>query len=231
MAETEVTIGYGSKFAISTDDGSTYTDVAEISGDISPPSSTIDTVDATHMRSPNGDREFILGLNDPGEMSFSINFIPGGATDTLLIDVKASKARVKCRITFPNGVVWGFSGLLTKYQPTVPVDGKMTADITFKVTGSTSVTAEAAPTNTIIPAIAGVPTVGQVLTALEGVWTGAPDFTYVWKRDGTTIAGATSRTYTLAGADATKAVTVTVTGTNSAGNASATSGATAAVGT
>ncbi|WP_018428217.1 hypothetical protein [Hoeflea sp. 108] len=86
-----------------------------------------------------------------------------------------------------------------------------------------------APTNTLLPSIAGVLTQGSVLTALSGTWTGNPTFTHQWKRDGTNIAGATGATYTLVAGDATRSISVTVTGTNPAGNASATSAATAAV--
>lgn len=133
---TDARIGYGSRFEISDDDGATWDPLAEVT-DITPPSSTIETVDATHMQSPNGDREFILGLNDPGEASFEMNFVPGSAADIVLQGVKLARAVVKCRITFPNLVTWTFDGLLTAYQPAVPTADKMTATVTFKVTGST----------------------------------------------------------------------------------------------
>lgn len=138
MAETEASIGYGSLFAVSTDDGATWTDLAEVSN-ITPPSSTIDMIDATHMQSPNSDREFIIGLNDPGEASFEMNFVPGSVSDLLIQEVKLARERIKCRITFPNAVTWTFSGLLMTYEPAVPTDDKMTATVTFKVSGSTVV--------------------------------------------------------------------------------------------
>ena len=47
--------------------------------------------------------------------------------------------RRACRISFPNGVTWSFNAELTGYEPTVPVDDKMTATTTFKVSGSISV--------------------------------------------------------------------------------------------
>src|SRR5690606_39014916 len=74
----------------------------------------------------------------------------------------------------------------------------------------------AAPTNTLLPSISGELDETEVLTAIEGIWTGIPTFTYVWKRDGTPISGATSRTYTIAGADVGTGLSVAVTGTNSA---------------
>lgn len=222
MAETLTTIGYGSIFAVSTDGGSTYVDIAEVN-DITPPSSTFDMVDATHMQSPNSDREFIIGLNDPGEMSLTMNFVPGSASDTKIQAIKQARARVKCRITFPNGVTWTFSGLLMTYEPAVPTDDKMTATVTFKVSGSTVTGSADAPVNSVLPAISGLLTAGAVLTAYEGVWSGSPIFTYQWKKAGTNIAGATSKTYTIVGGDSGAALTVAVTGTNSAGNATATS--------
>lgn len=228
MAETQAAIGYGSLFAVSTDNGATYVDLAEVNS-ITPPSSAFDMVDATHMQSPNGDREFIIGLNDPGEASFEMNFVPGSAADLKIQEVKAAREKVKCRITFPNGVTWTFSGLLMTYEPAVPTDDKMTASVSWKVSGSTVTGATAAPTNTLLPAISGTAKDGQVLTAIPGVWTGSPLFTYQWKKGASNISGATGENYTVATGDVGSAISVVVTGTNSAGNASATSGPTADV--
>lgn len=84
-------------------------------------------------------------------------------------------------------------------------------------------TALAAPTNTTLPAISGIAQTGQVLTAYEGVWTGAPTFTYQWQHDTagnntfTNIAGATNRTFTAVAGDVGNKLRVQVTGTNAAG--------------
>lgn len=138
MAETEAMIGYGSLIEVSQDDGATWQDGGEVN-DITPPSSTVDLVEATHMQSPNGDKEFILGLNDPGECSFTLNFIPSSTADLMYQAVKAARVKVKVRITFPNDVTWTFTGLLTSYTATVPTADKLTATVTFKVSGSTVV--------------------------------------------------------------------------------------------
>lgn len=136
MAATEAMIGYGAKFEL--DDGSTggnFVELAEVY-DITPPSDNIDVIDATHMGSPNATREFIIGLNDPGECSFEMNFIPGSDADEAIQDWKAARERRDCRITFPNQVTWTFAGILTGYEPAVPTEDKMTATVTIKVTGS-----------------------------------------------------------------------------------------------
>ena len=135
MAETEAMIGYGSKFAIQASGDLDYVELAEVY-DITPPSDSVDVIDATHMQSPNATREFIIGLNDPGECSFEMNFIPGSDADMKVQEVRAARERVSCRITFPNDQTWTFSGILTGYEPAAPTDDKMTATVTFKVTGS-----------------------------------------------------------------------------------------------
>lgn len=132
---TGARIGYGSLFAVSTDSGSTYTTLAEVTS-ITPPSDNIDIIDATSMDSPNATREFIVGLNDPGNCSLELNFIPGNATDVKLVQIRDARVAVFCRITYPNSVVWTFQGILVGYEPSIPTDDKMSATVTFKVTGS-----------------------------------------------------------------------------------------------
>lgn len=81
------------------------------------------------------------------------------------------------------------------------------------------------------PTITGTAKVDSTLTAVPGTWGPAPvTLAYQWKRAGVAISGATAATYKLTGADAAKAITVTITGTKTGYAASAkTSVATAAV--
>jgi len=155
MSETQASIGYGSFFDISRDNEASWITVGEII-DITPPNDTVDEIDATHMQSPNRTREFVPGLIDPGEASFEQNFIPGSPSDLLISEIKTAGERVRCRITFPNGVTWKFSGWISGYEPAVPTDDKMTATVTWRVTGPTISTPAAAPVNVTLPAIAGV---------------------------------------------------------------------------
>jgi hypothetical protein len=224
---TDASIGYDTLLEVSTNGGADWTEVAEVFS-ITPPSETADAIDATHFQSPDRTREFIEGLVDPGECSFEMNFVPGSATDVLIRSLRGLGA-VMWRMTFPNSVVWAFSGIRTGYEPAVPNDDKMTATVTIKVTGSTVSTPAAAPVNEVLPAISGTPEVGSELTAYPGVWSGAPSFTYQWKNEGVNIGGATAQTYTLQAGDTGDNITVTVTATNSEGSASATSAETIAI--
>lgn len=139
MAASQAMLGYGSRFMIATDASpDVYQEMSEITT-ITPPSNTLDQIDVTHMQSPNRRREFISGLNDGGEASFEMNFIPGSTSDDRLFEllnlpVGATRRR-SLRIEFPNSVSWTFDGELTGYEPSVPFDDKMTATVTFKVSG------------------------------------------------------------------------------------------------
>jgi predicted secreted protein len=118
---------------------------------------------------------------------------------------------------------------LTSLSRTGEYNGAVTYDAELQSSGEAVYAAAAAPINSIVPAIHGTPQVGVLLTASPGVWSGNPSFAYQWKKGGVNIAGATSRTYTPVTADVAGVLTVTVTATNTAGSASATSGPAAAV--
>jgi hypothetical protein len=85
-----------------------------------------------------------------------------------------------------------------------------------------------------VPVLAGVPVVsgsGVVGSTLSckapslSVGEGEPTFSYVWRRDGVPIVSATSATYASAAVDIGHSIACTVTVTNAAGAAAATSGA------
>src|SRR5262249_50394415 len=85
------------------------------------------------------------------------------------------------------------------------------------------------------PSISGTTTVGQLLTADPGAWSGSPTFAYQWQRcdagggSCVDIFGATSATYTLTVADQGHTLRVRVTATNGGGSVPATSAASGVV--
>ena len=95
----------------------------------------------------------------------------------------------------------------------------------------------AAPANTAAPSVTGTTREGSTLTAAEGTWSGSQPITYAyqWVRCDASgvscsdIPGATSRTYVAVPADVDGRLRVRVTATNSAGNATVTSGPSAAI--
>jgi predicted secreted protein len=127
---TNADIGHSSTFGIY--NGVTYDNVAEVTS-ITPAGWTQDAIDATHMDSTDGYREFIPGLKDATEVQISINYVPS-ASDAILAAF-ASATLKTYRITHPNSVTLTFTAIVTSYQPEVPLDDKMTATATFKISG------------------------------------------------------------------------------------------------
>ena len=86
-----------------------------------------------------------------------------------------------------------------------------------------------APSNYALPVVSGNTTVGQTLSSTTGSWNGypAPTFAYQWVRGASNIANATSATYPLVDLDYNNTIKVIVIASNSAGNATANSVATA----
>ncbi|MBI2245841.1 MAG: hypothetical protein HYU55_18490 [Nocardioides sp.] len=81
-----------------------------------------------------------------------------------------------------------------------------------------------APVNTVPPAISGTAAVGQTLSCSQGTWSGSPTgYGYQWRRDGAAISGATGTTYVVTATDSGRALTCTVTASNSSGSVPQTS--------
>ncbi|WP_445152678.1 hypothetical protein [Baekduia sp. Peel2402] len=119
----------------------------------------------------------------------------------------------------------------------VVVTASNTAGNAPATSAATATVTAAVPANTALPAITGTAKEGQLLTASIGTWTGSATITYTYQwqtcnssgASCTAISGATLSTYRLAASDVTKTVKVVVTATNGAGNAAATSAATAVI--
>lgn len=132
MPETKADLGYKTRFGIK-GSGTTYAYVAEVSS-LTPPGWTRDTVDVTHLESPDMVKEFIGGMIEAGEASITINFVPD-VQDDLLDAFMASKGNF--RILFPSGTLaLDFLGIVTGYEiGDLVADDKMSATFTVKASG------------------------------------------------------------------------------------------------
>jgi hypothetical protein len=80
------------------------------------------------------------------------------------------------------------------------------------------------PADSSPPTVSGTATAGKTLSCSTGTWSGTPTgYMHQWSRDGTPLVGANSATYKVVPLDQGTTLTCTVTATNSAGSASATS--------
>lgn len=116
--------------------GSTFEVIASATG-ISGPGLKRETIDVTAHDSPDGWMEFLGSLKDGGEVSIDINRRPA-VHDTLVADFEDDDPRTY-RLEWPSGAAWTFDSILTGYEPDSPYDDKLSASITFKVTGKPTV--------------------------------------------------------------------------------------------
>lgn len=132
-------IGYG--LALSVSDAHPDVTADNVIGNVfnfTPPAPSRDIIDVTTNSSPNRAREFITGLIDYGEASFEINFEPGDAADVLLRTIaleREPRTWLASYGQYSPAETITFLAFLTAYQPSSPMDDKMTASITLKVTG------------------------------------------------------------------------------------------------
>jgi hypothetical protein len=141
--------------------------------------------------------------------------------------------------TVPTSPLQKISGtvlLLSALQGTSFLQDSSDSNITLTTRGtpvssSLNPFPESAPTISSA-SISGTTKFGEVLTAVASGASGnpTPALTYQWYRDGLAISGATASTYTAGASDLGTQLSVRITATNRNGNASATSGNTAAIG-
>jgi predicted secreted protein len=142
---TQASIGHSNLFQIHNTAVSpaVWTTIAEV-GNITPPSFARDAQDATHTESTEGWREFIPGLKDAGELSCELNLVPDSDTMDLILDQFDSDSLTEVRILFADGTQTGPSptcsrftcfGIVTGFPLQAPMDDKMTATVTIKISG------------------------------------------------------------------------------------------------
>lgn len=135
MAASEATIGLGTTFSYQTAAGppAVFTIVGEAVS-IQPPQPVRETVDVTHLSSPNGTREFIGTLRDGGEAEVTFNFTDAAyaIASTLFLE----DARQSFRIEYPDGATEDFDGIVTgKPSEAIEVDSVRRFSLPIKVSG------------------------------------------------------------------------------------------------
>lgn len=116
----------------------TFTTIGNVTS-VSGPEIERETYDVTAHDSTSGWREFIGGLKDGGEVSLELNYDPR-KHDVLVSDFEDATQR-DYKMTFPGTLgEWALKLILTGFSQESPVDDKMTAELTFKVSGKPVIT-------------------------------------------------------------------------------------------
>lgn len=136
---TTAKIGHGTRLQRTpTDSPGTVNDLGELI-EIGGPELSRDAVDASHMLSPDQYREFISGMRDAGEVSFTVALVPDntqGSVHQELIDDYNTNSTVRYRLLFPDAnTYWEFDALLTSIPHAIPLDDRMTIGGTMKISG------------------------------------------------------------------------------------------------
>lgn len=115
--------------------------VAQVTN-ISGPGLSLDTEDVTAHDSTGGWEEVVATILRSGEITLDIEYDPNDATHKdaaggILNDLK-SRASQSYSLVFPStpAVTWSFTAFCTGFEPGAPVDGALTASVTYKITGA-----------------------------------------------------------------------------------------------
>lgn len=121
--------------------------VAEVTS-ISGPTMSSDLIDVTSQESLGGFREKIIGLTDPGELSFDIFFnqtlashgvndgVPAASESPGLLGTFSSKLLKYFQLQFPsNMATWQFAGVVNGFEIDASVDDALKASVTIAISG------------------------------------------------------------------------------------------------
>lgn len=148
---TEARIGWGGEVQLGLDENaSSLVELDEVRGVPGFPTDEADEHEVTHLKSPNRRKEFISGLIDAGEMTLTLNYVPGGATDLLLTAAAAAGDTRAVRIIIPDddgsgNAAWQIttSGFVKRYAPdNMEANAPITATAVLRITGAKNQAAE-----------------------------------------------------------------------------------------
>ena len=116
-----------------------FSAIAEINS-IQGPDKSRETIDVTSLDSTGGYREFIAAFRDAGQVQLEMNFTRDGYLD--MNDDFEIDTLVDYQIVLPDSgnTTIDFSGLVVNLGLAIPMDDKITAPVTIKISGAVEIT-------------------------------------------------------------------------------------------
>jgi predicted secreted protein len=111
--------------------------IAEVVG-VQGPSATRDSIEVTHLTSDNGWKEFLGGLKDGGEVSFTLNWLSSNSGHVQIAADFVSGSLIAWAIE-PSGVsadAVSFSAFVSKFAPNADKSKQLDAAVTLKISGA-----------------------------------------------------------------------------------------------
>ena len=109
------------------------------------PGLTLDPIEITHHESTDAWKEYVGGLLDGGEVTLDVNFLPTEQTHTgdtagSLLYCLTTRVVRNFELTWPDtsSTTWAFAALVTAFEVSAPVDDKLGASVTLKLSGAPS---------------------------------------------------------------------------------------------
>jgi len=130
--------------SIATVDGIAYTEIARMTAPAGPTLS-LDLEDATCHDSPSGFEESVGTIIRSGVVAGDINYEPDHATHDATTGILHRYLHTMVgpyQLRFPDAghTMFSFDALVTKFDPAMPVAGKVTAAVEFKINGVPTLT-------------------------------------------------------------------------------------------
>jgi len=109
--------------------------IAEINS-IGGPNLSRDVIDVTSLDSTGGYREFIAGFRDGGEVTLNMNFTLDGYDDLKADFDSDDTVNYQIVLADTGATTFDFAALVTALGVSVPMDDKVTCDVTLKISGA-----------------------------------------------------------------------------------------------
>ena len=116
---------------LSSETFATITEIKTFSG----PGGSATVIDVSDLSSLA--REKRMGLNDEGQLSFTINYIPTNTQHSLLRTQRASRELTSFQLVFTDtgNTTWDFSAYVNGFSVSGAVDGVVEAQVTLEISG------------------------------------------------------------------------------------------------
>lgn len=129
---------FGTVWAMDPAGGASYVDVAEVT-EIGILDAKADTIDVSSHGSTGQWREFIGGMKDGGELKMSVNYDPA-LHATIWANLGVDGVTHEITLTDSGAAVVTFVGIITGLSLGAPMDDKLAAEVSIKVSGAPVIT-------------------------------------------------------------------------------------------
>lgn len=90
-------------------------------------------IDATDLDSTS--KEFLVGLQDPGTLSVELNVLTADTGQGACVAAKASGDTKAFKLTYPNGAIRTFDGIVRSMPESGGVDAKVSGSMSVRISG------------------------------------------------------------------------------------------------